>query len=757
MFNTRPLVKFSVNHPWIIIIGVLAITIVFALPLGSLKIQADVASLLPEEIDGFGSGDESVAASDLLLIMVKGDNLYTVENLQLLEATVQEISEKLPVLDTVDPFSMMTIEKAGARLMAVSMSPGGHAPATPEELEVFKNRLEASRFAKGAVVSEDSDALAYYLMVEKSDAYLAQMEAVDRIIEPLEQSLEVSVTGTSPFSAETERFLTTDFAKLLIFVIITILISYFIGFRSKRAVFLPILLVLSGMVVSLGIMSLAGFELTMVSILSPPLILTLGSSYSIHVMNAYYNEASKGAGKDKKKMIIDSVSGISGTVMLASLTTLIGLASLLLATISQTREFAIATALGIFFSAVLSVTLLPAFLSLQKIPKLKRLKALNNDPLSRFLRRFGPGIAKAGRLTVIVIAAVIVLFIFITPRLEFNTSPSKYFPSSSPVIVNLNNFLGEMGGYEELEIKLKGQEEDYFLSQDVLENVNKIEQQLAANPNISYIFSFPQYLEYASGIMTGMDNNFSSKGLNRFVSRIFKTVDEGNVYAAEDFSEMKITIRVFNAADMMPVDEKDTRQLKEQLFTMLNAGLLETTEWELEGSSLGFLKLSDQMRRDFLVSTLAALILIAITGAITFRSVVKGLLTIVPLLMGICCSMILMVIFGIPLDMTTIMVSCLTIGVGVDDAIHFLLQHKKYQAESDDAAEAVQQTLLHAGRPIVITTLSIVAGLIFLAFAQFQPIKYFGLLIVFTLLTACLSTILLLPSLTRLTVRKKND
>ena len=758
MLSTRPLIKFSVEHPWVIIIVSLLVTVLFAIPLANLQIQADVETLIPEDMDELEENISGTEDSfDKLLIMVKGEDLLTVDNLQLLESVFNNLRNELPVIETADPFSMMTLSKSGSRLTAVPMSPGGKAPANEEDLSVFKERLDNSRFAPGLVSSGDRDALAVYLIVEKTDQYIEQMDRVNAILSPLNEKLEVSVTGTSPFSAETERFLTTGFARLLVLVLITILISYYIGFRSKRAVFLPITIVISGAIFSLGIMSLAGFELTMISIISPPLILTLGSSYSIHVMNGYYSSASQELYKDKKQLIIESVNSISGTVMLASFTTLIGLMSLLFATIRQTREFAVATALGIFFSAVLSITLLPAFLSLQPVPHKKRLKTLAEDPLSRFLKRFGASLAKAGWQTVVIILVITAVFLILTPKVEFNTSPSKYFPSSSGVIKNLNSFLRELGGYEELEIQLKGPDKDYFLQTDVLNNISEIENDFASNPDISYVFSFPQYLDYASKVMTGKEHNFESRGLNRFISKIFSTANPDSDMINKDFSEISILLRVYNSSEMMPIDEKDTRNLMNGIRGILDEKLLPEIQWELHGTSLGFLKLSEQMRRDFLVSTLAALVMIGITATIAFKSAVKGLLTLVPLLMGIFSSMILMVIFKIPLDMTTIMVSCITIGVGVDDSIHFLLQHKKYEREyPDDAVKAVQQTLLHTGRPIVITTLSIVAGLVFLSFAKFQPIRYFGLLIVFTLLTACFATIFLLPSLTKLSGKRKN-
>ncbi|HAK44541.1 MAG TPA: hypothetical protein DCO79_01285, partial [Spirochaeta sp.] len=348
------------------------------IPVTNLSIQADVETLLPEDIEEFeqnvsGTGEDETF--DKLLVLVEGDELFTVDNLQLLEKTFLELDDLLPVVETASPFSNLSLEKSGARLVAVPLSPNSVAPVDEKTLQVFKNRIKNSRFAPGFVCSIDRSALAFYLIVEKTDSYVDQIKSIEEVLKPLREVLDVTITGTSPFSAETELFLTTGFPKLLVFVLITILLSYYIGFRSKRAVFLPVTLIISGTVFALGIMSLAGYQLTMVSIISPPLILTLGSSYSIHVMNAYFS-ASGASSRDKKDTIINSVYGVSNTILLASATTLIGLMSLMFATIPQAREFAVSTALGVFFCAVLSVTLLPAFLSLQPVPSKTKLNTL---------------------------------------------------------------------------------------------------------------------------------------------------------------------------------------------------------------------------------------------------------------------------------------------------------------------------------------------------------------------------------------------
>ncbi|MCK5154270.1 MAG: MMPL family transporter, partial [Spirochaetales bacterium] len=315
-----------------------------------------------------------------------------------------------------------------------------------------------------------------------------------------------------------------------------------------------------------------------------------------------------------------------------------------------------------------------------------------------------------------------------------------------------NKFSKKIGGFEEIKIELKGSEEGFFLKPEILANIYNLEQKLFALPDISYSFSFPGYLNFAGSVMTGESGYFKSRGLNLLVSRLFKTINKDNNFVSEDYSKIYIIIRAYDKANSLPIDEEGTITLLNDLESILSSNLNSNIKWEISGTSLNFLKLSNQMRRDFFVSTIAALFLIGTIASISFKSILKGILALIPLLTGIFTSLILMAIFRIPLDMTTIMVSCISIGVGVDDSIHFLLQYnKQLELNPNNHSTAVYETLIHSGRPIVITTLSIVSGLLFLSFAQFQPIRYFGLLIVFTLSTACLATLIILPPLLKST------
>jgi uncharacterized protein len=165
------------------------------------------------------------------------------------------------------------------------------------------------------------------------------------------------------------------------------------------------------------------------------------------------------------------------------------------------------------------------------------------------------------------------------------------------------------------------------------------------------------------------------------------------------------------------------------------------------GPLLRYLPLSDLLQRDAVRSTvIAALLIVAITAA-GFRSLLYGLYAVIPLVTGIMINVLFLYVTGIPLDALTIMVSSIAIGVGVDDAIHFLIQFRRQWAKGTlDIRTAVTRTMNITGRPIVLTTLAIDGGLIVLGFGVFKPIVYFGLMVIITLSAACLGTVLVLPA-----------
>jgi predicted RND superfamily exporter protein len=321
-------------------------------------------------------------------------------------------------------------------------------------------------------------------------------------------------------------------------------------------------------------------------------------------------------------------------------------------------------------------------------------------------------------------------------------------------------FARKIGGFEEIGITLTAPDNraNYFLRTDVLNSLSQFESRLAENPDICYLSSFVSYLEYANQVMYGRREIPQTRGLTLLLSRYFKVFaasEEASrvlgLLTNEDFSSLTMMLRIYDSADQSFIDEIGLREVLHQLDELQAEYIPDEVEIARWGPLLRYLPLSDILQRDAVRSMVIAALLIICITAIGFRSLLYGLYAVIPLLTGIMINVVFLYLTGIPMDALTIMVSSIAIGVGVDDAIHFLIQFRKQwekerAKETQDIRAAVTTTMNITGRPIVLTTLAIDGGMLILGFGLFKPIVYFGLLVIITLSAACLGTVLVLPA-----------
>jgi predicted RND superfamily exporter protein len=173
----------------------------------------------------------------------------------------------------------------------------------------------------------------------------------------------------------------------------------------------------------------------------------------------------------------------------------------------------------------------------------------------------------------------------------------------------------------------------------------------------------------------------------------------------------------------------------------------EEAQYTIWGQVNRMVALNNLIEQDQRQSTALSILIVLILAWITFSSFKFGLLALLPILYGIMSNYIFMYIFNIPFDMVTIAFSSVTVGVGIDDAIHFIIRFRSiYNYRPGNLIPAVKRTIELTGRPIILTTVAIIAGLLVLTMASFVPIQYFGLLISIALLNTLLATLFILPS-----------
>ena len=760
---THRLFSFSQRHPLLII----ALTAVVTIGLGyfatQVQIRSEIEDLIPEDgemtqlIQKYRG---SKTDTNYVMLAVERDDPFDAEALKAFADAIQQIGELSTIKIVLHPFNIISFRKQGSKLEIVP--PADDPPQRPQEIEQLKALLSSDPIAEGLLISRDRKVLSALFETDTFEDFRTEMRAFQRIAAALEKHYKVYTTGMALAAVKGNQYVAKDLPKLLALTGMFILLVYYLGFRSLRAVALPMLVVCLGTVWTVGFMSLLGYSITMVSIATPPLVLTLGSSYSIHILNQYYREGAHKNGKGQ--WILLSVSHIQKTIFLAAATTVIGFASLLTTQTSQIREFGLATSVGIVSCALLSLFFLPTVLSLLKPPALSQTKRVMRGGLHRFMQRLSS--FALGHPIPILSGVVIIAIVFglSVGRIGHQFDYFAYFPKNEKLVQDTKYLAGKLGGLQQLNFTLVAPngEKNYFLSRDVLEQVDLFEEQLRSSPYVMNTISFTSYLKHLNRVMTGEYSIPETRGLMLLLARYIRAIsasqspDNGflDAIANEDFSELSITFRVYNLEEGHYLFEDKLAVLAEQIYRDSERLLPAELQGELWGNSLRFLSVSRIVTRDQRVSLLISFLLIFATTTIAFRSFFYGFCSLFPLMTGIIINFIVMALFKIPLDMTTVMIANIAVGVGVDNSIHLLLQFRRQkQLYPNDIPKIFEHTLTITGRPILLTSASIVGGLLILALASFVPIVYFGILISLTLFATAVGSLVVLPVILSLALR----
>jgi hypothetical protein len=726
------------------------------------RIDADFSSLLPadpklEELRrAYGESDKD---SEVLVLAARGPDLFTVEKLALFGEALRVIEEGAGALGpALSPFNLPRFSTSG---FFEPLSPSGAAPRDAEELASFKEALASCSYARNLVVSSDGSMLAGFFDVRRSARYAEAMAALGEARGILASGgLESFATGAVPFVSRTGHYIAKDLLVLLCLACAIIAAFYFLGSRSLRGTVLPFIVVLAGTVWTMGFMSMLGYALSLVSVVIPPLIIALGSEYAIHVLNEYYRAGCESL--DWRSAAFAAFRGSRRGVFLACATTVAGFLSLIATPMPKMREFALVSSFSFVSCAALSLFALPAALSLMADPRrVGPAQAACGGFLSRLMEAIARLVERRGGLVLAGAAALFAAAGFSAGALRFNTDAISYFPADDPVMEDMRVLSREIGGFSVLNLSLaaKSGEAGFFRKPENVERGIALQAALLANPDISFSFSFPRLVEELGKARPEQRIEASIRQTATLLRGAEASGGMGMLgnLVNEDYTRITYACRVYNSESGRYVDEARVRAIAAYVEACVAAsGFGPEVEGHVWGQSLQSMRLSGLLRDSLLQSIALSLCAVLAISCIAFASLKLGALSVLPLLFGLSANVSIAALLGIPLDVTTIMVSSIAIGVGVDHAIHFLCRYREYQrAEGLGAGELIAATLAHTGRPIALSSACVVAGLSVFAFASFKPVFFFGVLVVSTLSAAAIGTLLLLPACIRIIDRKK--
>ncbi|MFA5772906.1 MAG: MMPL family transporter, partial [Thermoplasmata archaeon] len=515
-----------------------------------------------------------------------------------------------------------------------------------------------------------------------------------------------------------------------------------LNFRSKRGVALPLLTVVITIIWTIGILSLLHYELTMITSIIPVILLAVGSAWPIHVINRVNKETDT----DKKSALVKSLLYVALPVSLAAIAAMIGFLTFVFGSyLTMIQQFGIFSAVGIFIALLLSLTFVPALIaSINLKSNIKETIEKNNRKsfLDNFLNANVNFIYNRPAYIIIPWSLVIIISIIGVTRIQHKVDMIDYFKKGSDVQKTERLMQSKFTGSMPVYVAIKGNVQ----SPEVLNIMKQIQKFMEKNQYIKHTQSVADLIEEMNNAM-GEGNKIPKEQAK--IEQLWFLLDGQDIMTQlvnDSLTEGLIQ------ANMSTADNKVITQFSEDLNHFTEQ--FKNYNIEVSGIPALYLRLDQSIVQTQRQSMFLAIILAFALVALMFKSVKKGLYSIVPMTISIIVLYGFMGWAGIPIDIATVLVASISIGVG-DYAIHIISGFNHYFKLEQDVNTSLRKSIQISGRAVIINVLSVSAGFFVLIFSHLVPLQRFGIIIGVAMISSGLAAITLLPVIMKATQKSQ--
>lgn len=590
-------------------------------------------------------------------------------------------------------------------------------------------------------------------IVKKTNEIVAKYQSED---------FEILVSGTAVINHSIKQAMKDDMQKFIKLVLLVIAVFLAILFRRISGVILPLITVALAIVSTLAIMAIFSAPITVVTQILPSFLLAVTIGASIHLLAIFYKEFN--ASGDKKGALRYAMGHSGLAIVMTSLTTAAGLWSFSFSELAPVADLGKFASAGVIIGLLFTLVLLPAILALIKL-KPKMVKIKDNQEVESAMDKFLIKIADISvtypKQIIAISATIIVLSLIIASNLRFSHKPIIWFDKNDPIRVSTELIDKELKGSVTLEIIIDTQKENGLYEPEVLNKIDKFSQEIlkiksdkyfvgktlslvdiiketnkALNENRKEFYIIPQDKNLIAQELLLFENS-GSDDLEDFVDSLF--------------SKARITVK------LPYIDAMDYTNLLKEINIKADKEFKGVAKITVTGISNLLSRIMDAAISSSGFSYILALVLITIMMLILIGHIKIGLISMIPNIAPILVMTTVMVIFNMPLDMFTMLIGAIAIGLAVDDTVHFMHNFRRYELEYNDINKAVKMTLLTTGRAMVVTTIVLSFGFFVFMGASMSNIFNFGLLTGIAIIVAVVADFFLVPAIMKVLVHNKED
>ena len=727
---------------------IIALTVILAalavIPLFSLKINPDLESYLPDNIESRINNNkigELFGTKEPIVVILSADDIInpqTLERIDNLTAGFIELGNLSPVQ------SLSTAKNISGEDGMMIVDPVIQSyPRTAEECELLRESIKKNDLAYKLLVSEDFKNTMILLNSDLSVKDAELMNQIDSIINLYPGKEEIFINGQPFLRDEANEKISKDIMILLPLGLLIMLLFFWFSFREFKGMILPFSVVLISIAISMSLIPLLGWELSIIGVLIPIMMIAIANNYGVHFVARYQELNAVDPNTSMEEIVEEALSYLTKPVVICGLTTIVGVLGLTVHILLPASQMGVVSAIGIAVALLLSLTFIPALLSYLKKGRINfHPNGESKSIIAKMLNSLGNIL---GRHPKRILYGFIAFFIAVGSGIAIMSVASDFnniLPSKHPFNRSIEIANNEFGGSKLMTVVFEGDIKDPQL----LKRMEKYERELAAVEGIGSATSIAKIIKKMSTAL----NDPLEAGYNKIPDEREAVAQYIELYSMNgdpadfeqfvdfDYTRAGMTIQ-FNANGM-----KDLERIIASVEKITEGDPAKTITG---GYSLVEKEMSESIVSGQYYSLLFAFLAIFILLAIIFKSISAGLLGSLPLLFAVVCTFGFMGWSGIKLDIVTALLSSVSIGLGVDFTIHMFWRMKSEISSGREYREAAVTALRTAGRGITINALSVMLGFSILFLSSFPIIKSFALLIILSLLFCLVSSLLLVPAI----------
>lgn len=734
---------------WIIILAVLILTVILGYQIKNLQINSDVISSLPDDDQHavlLKQISEEFGGNKMGMIILETDDIFKTEVLD----HVRMITDSLKMMEGISSVTSLTniinIRGGDFGLEVGNLVDEYNLPESQSELKELKERVLSNEMYRGSIVSEDGTAtIILFTLPDHSDIQVIANKVKEKTLS-LNLPENIYFAGAPMMVTSISDLISNDLITLIPITFLVIAIVLFLGFHSARGVVLPLVTAAIAIVWTMGIMALSGYTMSMVSNNIPIILVAVGSAYTIHVLNRINQEKES----DRRRALVIALTYIFIPVFLAAITTVIGFVSFIFgAYLTMIQVFGLFTALGTFIACLLSLVFVPAIIaafSIYRKGESNGTKKKRRSLLSEyFLSPLKDLLFKHPKYTVITWSVLLLISILGTFQIERSVDIKDYFKKDNPTRIAEDIMTKKFGGTKPVFVLFKGD----MQSPDVLKTMVRTADYMKESPDILTTQSVADLIIQLNTVLG--EGSKIPDDRNK-IEQLWFLLD-GNEYLNrfinEDMNEGIIISKFISP------DNQSKIAFDKYMTDFVNEN--STQECEILVTGMPFVDVtmdSSLIKSQFGSLTIAIIAVILIVGLI-LRSPIRGVYATIPIIGAIIILFGIMGFSGIPLNIATVLVASVALGIGIDYSIHVITHFNHSISNGESIHDALESTIMISGKAIVINVASVSAGFLVLLFSQMVPLQYFGLLIALSMVGSSLGALTLLPVILILASRKK--